>query len=46
MGDKCGGGFLHLKNGIKDCSKCTFPHVKENYGSIIEKLGQYIEESR
>jgi len=43
LDNKCGGGFSYLKNGIKDCSKCTLPHKKENYGLITEKLARYIE---
>lgn len=29
----------HLKGtGIKDCSKCTFPHERLNYKKVIERL--------
>ena len=38
LDDKCGGEFSYLKNGVKDCSKCTLPHKKENYGLIVEKF--------
>lgn len=38
LGDDCGGNFKILKNGVKDCSYCIFPHNKDNYGKIIEKL--------
>lgn len=40
----CGGTFVYLKNGTKDCSACTFPHRKENYGLMMERLqkkGEY-----
>ena len=36
--EKCGGKFIYLTNGYKDCSLCVFPHEKDNYGLIIEKL--------
>ncbi len=36
--DKCGGNFTYTENGIKDCSECNFPHIKENYDEIIKKL--------
>jgi Zn-finger protein len=26
MGMTCGGNFVILDNGIKDCSSCTIPH--------------------
>lgn len=38
LGDKCGGNYVIMENGIKDCSRCLFPHNKENYGKIMEKL--------
>ena len=34
----CGGNFIYLENGCKDCSACTLPHRKENYGQMIERL--------
>lgn len=36
----CGGKFVYLENGCKDCSTCLLPHRKENYGQIIEHLRQ------
>ena len=38
LGVKCGGDFTVLENGIKDCSHCLFPHKKENYDLIIDRL--------
>ena len=38
MGDKCGGNFKILPNGIKDCSDCTIPHSEKGYDYIIKKL--------
>lgn len=40
LGADCGGSFRILPNGIKDCSRCGFPHVKENYPQVVEKVGQ------
>lgn len=34
----CGGNFIVLENGVKDCSNCTLPHQKENYNYIMNKL--------
>lgn len=34
----CGGGYVLMKNGSKDCSSCLFPHKKENYGQMMERL--------
>ncbi len=38
LGRACGGNFKYLENGIKDCSGCTLPHRRENYGYISEKF--------
>ena len=43
LDDKCGGNFIYSKNGIKDCSKCTLPHEKENYGLITGKCNDIAE---
>ena len=36
LGKDCGGNFVMLENGVKDCSGCGIPHRKENYGFITE----------
>ncbi len=43
LGDRCGGNFRYLENGIKDCSACLIPHRKENYDRIMEKMGLVME---
>lgn len=43
LGDKCGGQFTYLENGIKDCSNCLRPHKRENYDSIQKQMMQVIE---
>ncbi len=37
LGENCGGNFRYVKNGIKDCSLCLFPHRRENYEKIIAR---------
>lgn len=34
----CGGNFVLLANGVKDCSYCTIPHEKGNYDYIVNKI--------
>ena len=34
----CGGNYRMLENGVKDCSSCAFPHIRENYEKVIERL--------
>jgi len=43
LGDRCGGSFTYLENGIKDCSNCLKPHRKENYDRIMEKMPELLE---
>ena len=38
LGKKCGGNFSLLPGGIKDCSNCSFPHERKNYGRILALL--------
>ena len=42
LGKECGGNFVILENGVKDCSGCTIPHRKENYGWITEHFQQIL----
>ena len=46
LGDRCGGSFIYLDNGIKDCSRCVKPHRRENYDKIMEKMGEVMELAR
>lgn len=43
-GKGCGGNFSYTENGVKDCSKCLFPHKKGNYDKIISRLRDANEE--
>ena len=38
LGKSCGGDFIYLENGIKDCSNCAVPHKKENCDDIIARF--------
>lgn len=35
---ECGGSYVMLENGWKDCSNCRIPHQRKNYDYIVEKL--------
>lgn len=39
----CGGNFIILDNGLKDCSNCLLPH--NNYDYIINKIKEFNEEN-
>ena len=38
LGRRCGGSFRYTQGGVKDCSACVFPHEKDNYARVLEKL--------
>ena len=42
LGPRCGGNFRYNERGIKDCSGCVIPHLRDNYGRII---GRWKEEA-
>lgn len=46
LGDRCGGNFRYNAKGIKDCTNCLFPHRRENYPSVCQKVHAVIELAR
>lgn len=38
LGEACGGCYEYTAGGIKDCSRCTLPHRKENYDLVLARL--------
>ncbi|MEG0364887.1 MAG: cysteine-rich small domain-containing protein [Erysipelotrichales bacterium] len=36
--EDCKGNYKYTKNGVKDCSNCLVPHIKDNYDHIIKML--------
>lgn len=44
LGENCGGNFRYTLQGIKDCSNCILPHIKEfGYAHIQKKMMEVIE---
>lgn len=43
LGEKCGGNFIYLESGIKDCSNCMLPHKPKNYEYITGKYFEIME---
>lgn len=42
--EDCGGNYVYLENGIKDCSNCVLPHIKEKgYQHVMSKMDLVIE---
>ena len=46
LGEKCGGNFEYLENGVKSCSECMIPHRRDAYDFIISKCSELIELAR
>lgn len=45
MGEECGGNFKYTTHGIKDCSNCLLPHIKDaGYDHIQTKMMTVIEQ--
>jgi len=42
LGKECGGNFVILPNGYKDCSKCLKPHGKNGWAWIQKQLREKI----
>ncbi len=40
LGDACGGNFTRTQAGVKDCSRCLYPHKRANYVDIIKALSK------
>ncbi len=36
--NNCGGNYIILDNGIKDCSNCEIPHLEDGYDYIVNFL--------
>ncbi|MFA6779315.1 MAG: cysteine-rich small domain-containing protein [Paludibacteraceae bacterium] len=47
LGDQCGGNFKYLSDGIKDCSDCILPHLKDKgYDHVQKKMKEVIETAK
>lgn len=43
LGEQCGGNFCYTENGIKDCSQCLRPHIRQNYSVMIDRMNNVME---
>ncbi|ONI44693.1 metal-binding protein [Candidatus Epulonipiscium fishelsonii] len=44
--EDCGGNFVYLDNGIKDCSNCLKPHGEHSYNLIQSKMETILERAK
>lgn len=40
----CGGNYTVTDDGMKDCSKCIYPHLSENYKEVVKKVKKRLDE--
>lgn len=40
LGEDCGGDYIYLESGVKDCSSCLFPHERKNYPAINARFDE------
>ena len=43
LGEQCGGNFVYLEDGIKDCSNCMIPHSAGGYEYVLSKFKNVAE---
>lgn len=43
LGKGCRGNYSFTEDGIKDCSRCLYPHRRQNYGKIVQRFGEIAE---
>ncbi|MGL5903207.1 MAG: cysteine-rich small domain-containing protein [Cetobacterium sp.] len=44
LGNDCGGKYKYTDGGIKDCSDCILPHIKEvGYNHVQKKMMTVLE---
>ena len=43
LGERCGGRFVYLENGVKSCENCSFPHRRQNYDAVLARFPELAE---
>ncbi len=38
LGERCGGNYVYLDNGVKSCEHCAFPHRRESYAALLRRF--------
>ncbi len=46
LGEDCGGDYVYRPDGRKDCTKCIFPHLRENYDAITARFPEIAEKAK
>ena len=43
LGRKCGGNYCYTESGVKDCSACLTPHVRNNFSYITGRYREILD---
>lgn len=43
LGKHCGGNFIYLENGKKNCENCNIPHTKDGYEYIMKNINKIVD---
>jgi Zn-finger protein len=46
LGDKCGGNYTYMENGIKNCTDCMVPHSRNAVQYIIKRWAGIAERAK
>ena len=46
LGDKCGGNFTYMENGIKNCTDCMVPHQRNAVQYILKRWPEIAERAK
>jgi len=46
LGRKCGGNFTYTDKGYKNCTNCSIPHKKSNYGYIVGRFQEIADQMK
>jgi Zn-finger protein len=46
LGRECAGSPAYSQDGVKDCTNCTLPHERENYGIIVGRFQDIVNKMR
>lgn len=46
LGDRCGGNFTYMENGVKNCTDCMVPHSPNAVQYILKRWPDIAEVAR
>jgi Zn-finger protein len=46
LGDKCGGNFTYMANGVKNCTDCMVPHQRNAVQYVLKRWPEIAERAK